>query len=96
VRFVDAQEAGPYRAWWHEHRFQREGRRTLMEDRVYYAAPLGPLGRIANALFISRTLQRIFGYRERVIRMRFGGPSLTSAGRAWAERGPDLRAHPAG
>lgn len=71
-RFVDRQEAGPYRLWWHEHTFQADGDRTVMEDRVYYTPPLGVLGRLANRLFIGRTLKRIFQYRGDVIRLRFG------------------------
>jgi uncharacterized protein (TIGR01777 family) len=71
-RFVDLQEAGPYRLWWHEHTFQADGGRTIMEDRVYYAPPLGILGRLAHRLFIGRTLRRIFQYRGDVIRLRFG------------------------
>ena len=72
VRFVDFQETGPYRAWWHEHTFRDRGSTTLMEDRVCYAPPLGPLGRLANALFIAPMLRRIFQYRADVIRLRFG------------------------
>ena len=81
--FVDLQEAGPYRVWWHEHSFEADGERTVMEDRVYYAPPLGILGRIAHRLFIGPTLRKIFQYRGDVIRLRFGivlrkkaGPAL--------------------
>jgi hypothetical protein len=70
--FVDAQHRGPYRAWWHEHRFRADGDRTIMEDRVYYAPPLGPLGWLANRLFVERQLRTIFGYRAHAIRLRFG------------------------
>ncbi len=70
--FVDLQEAGPYRFWWHEHRFHADGGRTVMEDRVYYAPPLGILGRLANRLLIVPTLRKIFQYRGDVIRLRFG------------------------
>ena len=70
--FVDLQEAGPYRLWWHEHTFQADGARTVMEDCVYYAPPLGILGRLANRFFIVPTLRKIFQYRGDVIRLRFG------------------------
>ena len=70
--FVDRQEAGPYRLWWHEHTFQSDGGRTVMEDRVYYAPPLGILGRLANRVFIGPTLKKVFQYRGDVIRLRFG------------------------
>jgi hypothetical protein len=70
--FVDLQEAGPYRSWWHEHAFRADGASTVMEDRVCYTPPLGLLGRLANRLFIVPTLRRIFRYRADVIRLRFG------------------------
>lgn len=78
--FVDAQERGPYRAWWHEHHVRSVGpTTTVMEDRVYYAPPFGWLGRLANRLFIARQLRRIFSYRERAIRLRFGTDSFFKA-----------------
>ena len=70
--FVDIQDAGPYRHWQHRHVFQGDGARTVMEDRVLYTPPLGPLGRIAHWLFIAPALRRIFQYRSDVIRLRFG------------------------
>jgi hypothetical protein len=79
VRFVDSQARGPYRAWWHEHRFRADGPRTIMEDIVYYAPPLGPLGRLANRLFIGGMLRRIFGFRRHAIRARFGGRGAPSS-----------------
>jgi len=72
VRFVDQQERGPYRSWYHEHMFRAEGASTVMEDRVYYAPPFGLIGRFANRFFIVPTLRRIFQYRADVIRLRFG------------------------
>lgn len=72
VEFVDLQERGPYRCWWHQHSFVRRGSSTVMEDRVCYAPPFGIVGRLANRLFIVPTLRRIFRYRADVIRLRFG------------------------
>jgi ligand-binding SRPBCC domain-containing protein len=66
--FVDLQLEGPYRLWRHTHSFESIGQsRTLMRDRVEYLIPLGILGRISNALFVSRTLKEIFDYRARSI-----------------------------
>lgn len=73
TRFVDSQLEGPYASWWHEHSFRADGDRTVMTDRVYYAPPLGPLGRVANALFITNELKGVFGYRAAIMRLRFGG-----------------------
>lgn len=70
--FVDTQLSGPYRTWVHEHVFERDGEGTKMTDRVWYSPPFGPLGRLANRLFIAPMLRRIFGYRRSVIDLRFG------------------------
>jgi hypothetical protein len=70
--FVDSQERGPYRAWWHEHHFIERDGKTIMEDVVHYAPPLGPLGAVANRLFVAPMLRRIFGFRRDAIRFRFG------------------------
>jgi len=77
--FVDVQEFGPYSAWRHQHTFQSVGSRTIMEDRVWYTPPLGPIGRIAHRFFIAPSLRRIFQYRSDVIRLRFGCTLLAAA-----------------
>jgi uncharacterized protein len=69
--FIDAQTRGPYRSWWHEHHFEARGDGTLMQDRVYYAPPLGLLGRVAQALFVAGQLRGVFGYRAQAIAQRF-------------------------
>jgi ligand-binding SRPBCC domain-containing protein len=72
-RFVDLQTRGPYRYWRHEHSFDEIDGVTVMNDRVEYQLPLGPIGRLANALVVRRELQRIFDYREQAIDEIFGG-----------------------
>jgi ligand-binding SRPBCC domain-containing protein len=63
-RFVDRQLRGPYRDWRHEHTFAAGGPGgTLMRDRVEYSLPLGPLGRLADAVLVRRDLARIFDHR---------------------------------
>ena len=70
--FADVQESGPYRVWRHEHVFTPHGRTTTMEDRVYYAPPLGALSGVINAFVVAPRLREIFRYRAEVIRLRFG------------------------
>ncbi len=64
VRFVDEQESGPYALWRHTHSFEAQGNTTLMHDVVEYREPLGPLGSMAHALFVARTLETIFDFRQ--------------------------------
>ena len=64
--FVDIQLEGPYTLWRHTHSFEViDERRTLMRDRVEYAIPYGPFGRVAHALFVRHSLNKIFDYRAR-------------------------------
>ncbi len=69
--FVDLQIKGPYALWNHRHSFTEVEGGTLMQDYVQYAPPLGPLGSLAHAIFIRRTLNRIFDFREETIRKVF-------------------------
>lgn len=61
--FVDEALRSPYAYWRHTHAFEARGADTLVRDRVEYALPLGPLGRLAHALVVRRDLLRIFAYR---------------------------------
>jgi uncharacterized protein (TIGR01777 family) len=79
VAFSDSQLVGPYSCWWHEHHFARDGAHTIMEDRVWYAPPLGPLGVLAQKLLVAPKLATIFGYRTRAMRLRFGATPLEAA-----------------
>lgn len=72
--FVDSQERGPYRAWWHEHHFHPHAVGTHMEDRVHYAVGKGPLGPLAQVLTVKRQLERVFRHRASAITLRFGTP----------------------
>ena len=71
--FIDFQEKGPYKVWHHEHEIIPNGPgASIMKDSVTYTIPGGLVGRIIHAIFIKKTLIRIFGYRRRVIQLRFG------------------------
>ncbi|HMH12831.1 MAG TPA: SRPBCC family protein [Edaphobacter sp.] len=66
--FADRQVRGPFAYWHHRHIVQQESRAnttgTHLRDEVEYEPPLGSLGEVANALFISRQLRRTFAYRK--------------------------------
>jgi ligand-binding SRPBCC domain-containing protein len=68
VRFVDIQLRGPYAFWEHTHSFEPDGEdAVVIGDRVRYALPLGPLGRLAHAAIVKRDLERIFAYRRQAV-----------------------------
>ena len=62
--FVDEQRLGPYKFWYHYHEIRPEGSSVAMLDRVYYQPPLGPIGSLLQPIYIGRTLDRIFNYRQ--------------------------------
>ena len=71
--FVDTQLKGPYSLWHHTHEFEPDGDgATVIHDRVRYAIPLGPLGELANLLFVRRDLRRIFDYRAEAVERLVG------------------------
>jgi ligand-binding SRPBCC domain-containing protein len=72
--FCDEQVKGPFASWKHRHGIVAESRAdssgkvvegTLISDDVEYAVPLGPLGSLANALFVRRQMEDTFAYRQR-------------------------------
>lgn len=63
--FVDVQEAGPFAAWRHEHRFEPEGEAaSRLIDTVRYALPGGPLGSGLAGAFVEKQLARLFAFRH--------------------------------
>lgn len=71
--FVDTQKKGPYKIWWHSHKFVPVENGVLMKDTVNYVLPLGWLGRIAHSLFVKKQLQDIFDYRKTAVQNIFKG-----------------------
>lgn len=78
--FVDVQLRGPYAWWRHAHLFDdAPGGGTIVRDEVEYALPLGLLGGLAHALFVRRSLRRIFDHRRAEIARRFSSPAAAAA-----------------
>lgn len=66
--FVDAQRAGAFARFTHLHLFRPVGTGTLMLDHFDFTSPLGPLGRLADILFLERYLRRLFQGRNAAIK----------------------------
>lgn len=76
LRFVDRQVPGqgPFAFWEHEHRFEELGpERSRLTDTIQYRVPFGPLGRLADALFVRRELNAMFAFRHRVTKATLEG-----------------------
>lgn len=70
--FIDDQRAGPYAIWHHQHHFKAIEGGTEMTDILHYQVPFGPIGSIANWLFVERMVEQIFVHREEAVREMFG------------------------
>jgi ligand-binding SRPBCC domain-containing protein len=69
--FVDEQRFGPYSFWHHQHVFEENSKGVFMKDIVTYGIPLGPLGRLANTIYVRKQLEGIFNYRVEAINKIF-------------------------
>ena len=69
VLFQDTQDAGPFAAWMHTHRFVADpsGGTRLIDD-VEYELPLGKLGALLGGALVRAQLEKMFAYRHRVTR----------------------------
>lgn len=66
--FADVQKKGPFRSWHHRHEFYSQTRGdisgTTVRDIIDYDVGFGVAGKIADMLFIRRTFDRMFAYRQ--------------------------------
>lgn len=65
--FRDSMLSGAFRRFDHDHLFAQEGEGTRVLDRFDYTSPLGPLGRLADVLFLKRYMARFLEARNAVI-----------------------------
>jgi uncharacterized protein (TIGR01777 family) len=68
--FDDVQDAGPFAAWRHEHRFIDDGPgHSRLEDRLSYRLPFGALGDLIAGGSTERRLDEVFAFRHRRTRL---------------------------
>lgn len=66
--FVDEQLVGPYKLWRHRHVFRAEGGGTVVRDDVEYEVGWGLLGAAAHGLYVKRSLNEIFNFRQNALK----------------------------
>lgn len=66
--FRDSMVRGAFRRFDHDHFFEPRDDGTLMRDVFDFDAPLGPLGHLANALFLTRYMRRFLEQRAGAIK----------------------------
>lgn len=63
LSFVDRQARGPYAQFEHLHQFWEVQNGTVVIDRLHYRVGWGPIGWLAERIFVRPTLDAIFEYR---------------------------------
>lgn len=71
-RFEDRQIDGPYDYWHHRHLFREIEGGTEMTDIIDYRLPMGPLGELADWLYVGQLLEGMFEARRRRVGEIFG------------------------
>ena len=63
-RFVDEMVSGAFASLRHIHEFMPEGTMVLMRDTLTWRSPLGPLGILADKLFVERHMRNFMIARQ--------------------------------
>ncbi len=66
--FADEQVKGAFQSFKHEHYFEKHHKGTLLKDVFEFEAPFGPLGRLANVLFLKNYMRRFLKERNKVLK----------------------------
>jgi ligand-binding SRPBCC domain-containing protein len=66
--FVDEMTKGAFKSFRHEHHFHFQNGRTIMTDKFDFTSPLGPLGIIANRLFLTAYMTDLLVKRNSIIK----------------------------
>ena len=73
-RFVDEMVRGAFARFRHEHQFLSLPDGTEMVDIFDYTSPLGPLGRVADRLFLKRYMTRLLRERNAYLKRAAQSP----------------------
>ena|ERR1700722_15491737 len=69
--FADIQKKGPFKRFQHRHEFSVEVREgasgTTVRDLIEYDAGFGPLGDLAQRIFVAPGLKQTFEYRQKML-----------------------------
>lgn len=76
--FIDEQRFGPYQFWHHQHHFKAVNGGTLMSDILTYSLPFGPIGQLANSIFVGNKVKEIFEFRKKKVIELFGDYTTAS------------------
>lgn len=83
--FRDSMVQGAFHSFDHDHFFRQVEGGTLLQDRFDYRSPLGPLGLLADLLFLERYMEGFLRRRNEVIK-------ATAESEDWREFLPEEQA----
>ena len=66
--FRDEMVRGRFKSFCHDHFFEPTGSGTLVIDVLEFESPFGPLGTLANNLFLTNYLKRLLQTRNTIVR----------------------------
>ena len=66
--FRDEMVRGRFKSFCHDHYFEPTASGTLVIDVLEFESPFGPLGRLANRVFLTNYLKRLLQTRNTVVR----------------------------
>jgi ligand-binding SRPBCC domain-containing protein len=68
TRFVDEMVSGAFASLRHVHEFVPDGSSVLMRDTLIWRSPLGPLGILADRLFLIRYMERFMMRKQALLK----------------------------
>ena len=68
VSFTDEMVKGDFKSFHHEHHFKAAANGTIMIDLINFETPYGKIGKMANAIFLKRYLEKFLIKRNEVIK----------------------------
>jgi ligand-binding SRPBCC domain-containing protein len=68
VYFTDEMVRGAFKELKHEHHFEDRNRETIMTDYFDYISPLGPIGKIADKIFLKKYMTKLLKKRNQTIK----------------------------
>ena len=77
TRFADEQASGPFARFEHTHTFESTAGGTRMTDDWEHTTPFGPLGWLADRLFLTRHMRRLLETRNAALKAEAERPSPT-------------------
>ena len=67
--FQDSMTKGAFTSMTHDHHFEAKDGSTVMSDKFMYRSPFGPLGVLADWLFLKRYMYRFLAKRAYLLRL---------------------------